>query len=256
MMYLQYSLQDARRLVDTFMKDFHSSKVRAKSIVLYNSMIRGDFIDNRSDIDMFSIVQNKEDSKLMLDFYSSFCKRHHCGNEPRYKFAQDIFPMDFFVYTVEEFRGLDYGIYYWDFINSHKVLYGEDVSDLLKEPNPKEAVVSFLLEAMKNSEEWDNPSDETIKRHLGWVKFHPAYIAIECMKAVLVYHGIFEYRRTHLVSNLRKVSRFREDKFARGLLEIYIQDKTRSMNIEEVRRFYKQIYGFIRHLYGCIQTSY
>jgi len=244
----QYTIEDCWSIVRRFLGKFTTQRFRVKCLILYNSMVRGDFIDGRSDIDIMAVVDDDAEAHKLKEFYAEFCSRNNCGDEPEYEKAKDIIPFQLFIYTVKQLCKMDYGIYYHDFMNNHIVLYGEDLTNLIKKSNPKRAAKTFISKAVKTSESWDNPPEEVMKRHLKWMKFYPAYLAIETMKATLLFHGITDFNKNRLVENLKKIANFKEENLARQTLQIYLKDETRKMDFASLRQTYKQIHHLIQHL--------
>jgi len=243
---LRYNANDAWQIVVKFAEELKQSRLSIRSVVLYNSLVREDFVENRSDVDVMAVVQRKKDSEPVKKIYVDICKRYGCGNEPWWELAKELFPLDFYVYTVRELRSHDFSIYYWDFIENHKVLFGENVAALVTKPNSKKAAaLKFLSEAVSSSRDWNSPSNEIIKRHLVWVKFHPAYLAIECMKAVLLYHDIHDFNRNRLITNLQRVPGFEEESLAEFIIKTYLENRTCRMNFEKVKQLYPRISAFI-----------
>jgi len=245
---LQYKIEDCWNLVKCFLDELKVERIGVKSLILYNSMVRGDFTDGRSDIDMMAVTGDEAPAQKLREFYLDFCKRHGCGDEPEYKKAKNVIPFQLFVYTTKELCEMNIGIYYNDFMNNHIVLYGDEVAHLIKRPDEKRAAKNFILNATKASQDWNNPPEEIMRRHLKWVKFYPAYLAIETMKAVLLYHGCKDYNRNRLIKNLKKIPNFQEENLANHILEIYLKNKTRKMDNDELRQTYKQIRHLIQHL--------
>ena len=79
-------------------------------------MVRGDFIDGRSDIDMMAVVDDDAETHKLKEFYVKFCWRNNCGDAPEYEKAKDIIPFQLFIYAKKELSEIDFGIYYNDFV--------------------------------------------------------------------------------------------------------------------------------------------
>ncbi|MDI6905028.1 MAG: hypothetical protein QMD13_06025 [Candidatus Bathyarchaeia archaeon] len=211
-------------------------------------MVRGDFIGGRSDIDMMAVVDDEAVVHKLREFYVNFCKRHGCGDEPENERAKNIIPFQLFIYATKELNEMDYGIYYNDFTQNHIVLYGDEVTHLIKRPHLKRAAKIFILNAIEASKNWNNPPQESMQRHLKWVKFYPAYLAIETMKATLLYHGFTDFNKHRLIENLKNIPNFKEETIANHILEEYLKNKTRGMGFDRLRQTYKQIHYLIQHL--------
>jgi hypothetical protein len=244
---LQYTIGDCWNLVQIFLEKFRAQQMNVRGLILYNSMVRGDFVDGRSDIDMMAVVYNRSEGYRLKELHTNFCKNHGCSDEPEFRRAKDLIPFQLFIYTVKEFSKIDYGIYYEDLVQNHTVLYGEDVAKLIKRPNLEVAAKTFVSNALISSKSWDNPSQEVMKRHLKWMKFYPAYLAIETIKAVLLSRGIVDFNRKRLISNIDKVPDFKGKKLFKRVLNIYLRNETREMSQEELKQTYRQIHRLIRH---------
>jgi len=219
-------------------------------------MVRGGFIDGRSDIDMMAIVSNRSEKRRLREFYLSFCKSQGCGDEPEFEKAKDTIPFQFFIYTLKELGEMNYGIYYEDFLRNHTVLLGEDITSLIKRPDYEMAARTLILNALRSSRSWKNPSRKTMKRHLIWTKFYPAYLAIETAKAALLYHGVLDFNKTRLIKRIEKIPNFKEKTLVERALQMYLNDEARGMSLDELKLVYRQIHQLIRYVAQLCEISY
>jgi hypothetical protein len=211
-------------------------------------MVRGDFINGRSDLDMMAIVSGQSERRRLRKFYLSFCESHGCGDEPEFEKTKNIIPFQLFIFTPKELSEMDYGIYYEDFMQNHIVLYGEEITSLIKRPNSKAAAKKFISNALRSSKSWKDPPQKVLQRHLKWTKFYPAYLTIETIKAAMLYHGILDFDKNRLIKNIGNLPNFKEKVVAKRVLEIYSKDEAREMSLEKLKQTYTQLYGLIRYV--------
>ncbi|MBE0513277.1 nucleotidyltransferase domain-containing protein [Candidatus Bathyarchaeota archaeon] len=116
----------------------HSAEVKA--IYVGGSVARGDFIPGRSDIDVYVVLRggDKNEFQKLLEAEARRIEAKH---------FEDLKPVldeviGVTVTTVEEIRNgksfLGKGFEYHNFVNSGKLLFGEDVKELIPKPTLEE----------------------------------------------------------------------------------------------------------------------
>ena len=142
------SREKALKIVEEIKKEIENMKTgykrRIYSIVLFGSLVRGDFIDDVSDIDILIVFKNgtsEDDINYIIDKLNQVQKRFvYCKNYEALDIAwvfENELPL---VHqpTKTFFKFLT--IYAFDFIKYSEVLYGEDFRDNLLVKPPKEWV--------------------------------------------------------------------------------------------------------------------
>lgn len=145
--YVKKDYLDAlRELVDDIMAKYATA---VKAIYAGGSVARGDFVPGRSDIDVYVVLgdSNKDEFQKLLEAEAGRIEAKH---------FEDLKPVldeviGVTVTTLEEIRNgksfLGAGFEYHNFVNSGKLLFGEDVRELILKPTPvkeKEAAQNAL----------------------------------------------------------------------------------------------------------------
>ncbi len=145
---LQRGLDEVRQLPE-------ETRASVKSITVAGSLVRGDFLENRSDVDLYTIY-NVSDEELKQSeihqpvracFDRQFIPYKGRSHNP---FVWDDIAISIqdLPHTRDDFRTHNlktFGIYYFDFVKHHQTLWGEDFTkDLPPAPDPKTLVPARL----------------------------------------------------------------------------------------------------------------
>jgi predicted nucleotidyltransferase len=161
------------------------------SVTVAGSLVRGNFIENNSDVDVYTVLKGDPNSPAWLKAHEAV---RACFEEPlsRYKgYSHNPFVWDDVLVssaklpsTVEEVgnqRFKTFGVYLFDLIENHRTIFGEDfVERLPRHPNPRDLLfrrVQHLHEraAMAVNDAHSHPSADMV--------------AVEALKAVQLCFG-------------------------------------------------------------------
>jgi predicted nucleotidyltransferase len=135
--YTQKDYDDAVNELVHAITDGYGNKVRA--IYAAGSFARGDFVPRRSDVDLYVVAEgDKEELQKDLKAKALEIEQRHFSNLKAV--LDDI--LDLTVTTLQEIREgesfLGAGFEYTNFIKEGKLLWGEDVKELIPKPSAEE----------------------------------------------------------------------------------------------------------------------
>ena len=148
-------VDEIRGVVDSLPREVKSI---IYSIVVFGSLVRGDFVDDVSDIDILIVFKNgapQESIRSVLDAVRGVEARFNvCKNfsvlDVVWVYEEEIPLVNRFTKTFFKF----FTIYAFDFIKNSEVIYGEDFRDRLFVKNPKFWVPSRIIRLKKLFKKW------------------------------------------------------------------------------------------------------
>jgi len=154
-----YYLKALSELVDDIVAKY---AVKIKAIYVGGSVARGDFVPGRSDIDIYAVLREDDKDEIQKRFEAE-------ARRIEEKYFEDLKPVldeviGVTVTTLEEIRNgksfLGKGFEYHNFVNSGKLLFGEDVRELIPKPTLKEErelaheALNHIYEMVQKQERW------------------------------------------------------------------------------------------------------
>lgn len=140
-----------------------------KAIYTGGSVARGDFVPGRSDIDIYVVIEDADKDKIQRDLASG-ARKIELKYFKDFKHVHDEV-LGVSVTTLDEIRKgksfLGAGFEYRNFIHTGKLLWGEDIKQLIPKPTPKEereAAQKTLRNIYQMTHKW-----EKFFRWLMWI---------------------------------------------------------------------------------------
>ena len=242
------------------------SEVREKiySIVLYNSLVRGDFLPDVSDIDIMIVMKTpnmifpQEEAKLIMDVFDEESKsfkrkayrgRHHgvavvdsiAFGEPELPLRGRTPIQTNTVLAPPEIKPL--GIYAFDFVKYNKVLFGENFIPYL-EVKPPKAFIPERAARMRN-----RLQDRRVHEPMGL-----PLIAGEALRLAELYFGEPDLDKRRILTNFMKyVPGFPLQSFSQTLHRQYFDlNYFNEKSDRELEEFYQLCFEFANHIIDLV----
>ena len=161
------------------------------SITIGGSLVRGDFIDDLSDVDVYTLVRenvqeylDSEEHKTFRSYFESYLSQYkgHSHNPfvwDDVSICEEDLPKTLDDLANQRIKTL--GIYLFDFIENHRTVYGEDFTRRLPEnSNPKSLVIPRIDSLLERAEKIFNNTQNRDRIYL---------MGVEALKALQLYFG-------------------------------------------------------------------
>ena len=241
---------------DTVRELTTSPRSKIISITIGGSLVRGDFIEDLSDVDVFTLVRgnieeywDSEEHKAFISYFDSYLSQYkgHSHNPfvwDDLSICEEDLPKTLDDLANQKIKAL--GIYLFDFIENHRTLYGEDFTRRLPQnSDPKSLVIPRINSLLKRAEKIINGTQNRDRIYL---------MGVEALKAVQLYFGekpAIDKLAIEQVYRAR-VPDFPMKSFGWELWQNYIDPKVK-IPINPGERYLEYIFKYIRDVQKLVK---
>ena len=152
-----YTSQDAWNVVIQAVEEIKKSNLATKlySVVLYGSLVRGDFIDNVSDIDLIVVLKNAVEpstGQQVSEIFKRVAGQKGIHVDAPYLLEEKLPLKGKDQQLIKQMQKcwVQFGFFAFDILQHHKILYGEDFVEKLEIPNPLYAAKDRIKHILEN----------------------------------------------------------------------------------------------------------
>lgn len=245
------------KVIDEF-RDYVSSNNfdNIYAIYLGGSVARDEFIPNRSDIDLY-VITTKKDETIENNLLSQARLLVNINLPKLVQNCEDPISVSFTL--LEELKNgtswLGYGLEYYSFIKTSKLIYGEDIKLLLSEPNAEQSkelaqkYMTMLTENI-NLQNFDSVPIDILNTHIRDV----INAVLKSIEFSLAYNGIYVTYKNDLLTKCSERFYVYEElldkvKYIYSIKELLYHRNLTEEEIVDTYNFGKDIILYLNRIY-------
>lgn len=237
--------------------DRHGDQIEA--IYAGGSFARGDFVPGRSDVDLYVVAKKQDGKKLQKKL----------AQEAR-KLEEEYFPslkqihgavLGIEVTTLDEITAgksfLGAGFEHHNFIVTGRLLWGNNVKDIIPKPSRKaerESAQNYLMKAFKLVTRWEKQTRSLTERNKGRLARQAFSLIFRGAAIVLCGNGVYVGGKEEIVDSFQRT--FPDERESNRILyysfRLWEEWKTRPLSNNETKQLLNESLRFVKQLKALV----